>query len=101
MHDNIAKEDKKNTYTPFTSRIDDPIAQHKSTATTDEVSATEFLHNIGVWISTVGTNQPNREIGPKSGLLGLLELLGERKRLRVGHDRQHWATGSNEKKGEV
>ena len=43
----------------------------------------------------------NREIGPKSGLLGLLKLLGERKRLRVGHDGQHWATGSDEKKREV
>lgn len=74
------------TYTPFTPRINDPVAQHKSTSPTDEVSAAEFLYDVWIWISAVGTYEPHCEIGSKGGLDSFLKRLSKGKGLGVRHE---------------
>lgn len=91
-------ESEKKTYTPFAPRVHDPIAQHKSTGTTDEIATAEFLYDVGVWVSAVGADEPDCEIRPEGGLLRLLELLCKRKWLRVRHVR--WKLGERADEGQ-
>ena len=86
------------TYTPFTPRVNDPVAQHKSTSPTDKISTAEFLYNIGVGISTVGTYESHCKIWPKSRLDSFLKRLSKGKRLGVRHE--IWWLGGRADEGE-
>ena len=87
------------TYTPFAPRVDDPVAQHKSTSPTDKVPTAEFLYDVGVRIPAVGTYESHRKIGPECRLYSFLKRLSKGKRLRVRHE--IWWLGDRADEGET
>lgn len=50
------------TYTPFTSSINNPVAQYQSACPTHKVSTAELLNNIGIGISAVGADKTHSKI---------------------------------------
>lgn len=85
----------KSTYTPFTPRVHNPVTQHQSACTTDEIPAAKFFNDIGARVTAVGANESHSKVRAESRLLSLLLRLREREWLRVCHygGRANWAGG--------
>jgi hypothetical protein len=71
----------------FASCVDHPITQHKTTRTTHQVATGKLFDDVGIRISTVGTDESNGEVGPEGCLGGRLDL-SEWKGLSVSHSRE-------------